>query len=196
MKILAEVNRPDFDIKKVDEMISRDVNLSFKLLKYMNSAYFKRMKEVSTIREALFLMGTNEVKKFVNLMAISQMNSSKPDAIIYTSAFRAKFCEQCSKLSSRQDNPEELFTLGIFSLIDAILDQSMETIMKQLPLMQDIKDALVEKKGDMAVYLNLTEAYETADWPAASQFSLLLGIDEKDLPSIYIDACSWSSEII
>ncbi len=196
IRIMAEVNSPDFDISKVEKLIARDVNLSFKLLKYMNSAYFKRMKEISTIREALFLMGTDEVKKFVTLMAISQMNASKPDAIIYTSAFRGKFCELCCRLSSRNDCPEELFTLGIFSLIDAILDQTMESIMKQLPLAPRIKEALVERKGCMAGYIRLTEAYELADWTTASEYSRILEINEKELPAMYIDACSWSAEVI
>ncbi|WP_027359930.1 EAL and HDOD domain-containing protein [Desulforegula conservatrix] len=196
LRITSEVNKPDFDLSVVEDFIARDVNLSFKLLKYINSAYFKRMKEISTIRDALFLMGTDELKRFVTLMAISQMNSSKPNELIYTSAFRAKFCELCGKSSSRNDCPSELFTLGIFSLIDAILDQPMDKIMQQLPLAPRITEALVEKNGIMADYLKLTEAYEKADWSYVTSICRTLELKESDLPALYIDACAWSSEIL
>lgn len=196
LRITSEINRPDFDITVIEDYISRDVNLSFKLLKYINSAYFKRLREVSTIRDALFLMGTDELKRFVTLMAISQMGVSKPNALIHTSAFRAKFCELCAKKSTRGDSPEELFTLGIFSLIDALLDQPMEKIMEQLPLSPRITDALVRREGAIANYLNLAEVYEKADWNEVLDYCRRLDVDEAELPSIYIDACSWSSEII
>jgi len=196
LKITSEVNKENFDISVVEKFIARDVNISFKLLKYINSAYFKRMKEISTIKDALFMMGTDELKRFVTLMAVSQMNSSKPNELIYTSAFRAKFCELCGKASSRKNCPNELFTLGIFSLIDAILDQPMDKIMQQLPLLPRITEALIEKKGSMADYLKLTEAYEKADWAAVSNLCRITEINEADLPALYIDACSWSSEII
>jgi len=196
LRITSEVNKPDFDLSVVEDFIARDVNLSFKLLKYINSAYFKRMKEISTIKDALFLMGTDELKRFVTLIAISQMNSSKPNELIYTSAFRAKFCELCGKSSSRNDCPSELFTLGIFSLIDAILDQPMDKIMQQLPLAPRITEALVEKNGIMADYLKLTEAYEKADWSYVTSICRTLELKESDLPALYIDACAWSSEIL
>lgn len=154
------------------------------------------MKEISTIKDALFLMGTDELKRFVTLIAISQMNSSKPNELIYTSAFRAKFCELCGKSSSRNDCPSELFTLGIFSLIDAILDQPMDKIMQQLPLAPRITEALVEKNGIMADYLKLTEAYEKADWSYVTSICRTLELKESDLPALYIDACAWSSEIL
>jgi len=196
LKITSEVNKQDYNLSVVESFIARDVNISFKLLKYINSAYFKRMKEISTIRDALFMMGTDELKRFVTLMAISQMNDSKPDALIYTSAFRAKFCELCGKSSTRKDCPDELFTLGIFSLIDAILDQPMDRIMRQLPLPSRITEALTKKNGLMADYLKLTEAYEKADWASVSEYCRLIELNEAYLPAIYIDACSWSSEII
>lgn len=196
LRITSEINKPDFDISIIEDYISRDVNLSFKLLKYINSAYFKRMREISTIRDALFLMGTDELKRFVTLIAISQMGVSKPNALIYTSAFRAKFCELCGRASSRNDCPNELFTVGIFSLIDALLDQPMEKIMGQLPLSPLIIQALVEGQGIIANYLRLAECYEKADWDRVSYYCRTLELDEAELPSLYIEACSWSSEII
>lgn len=196
LKIVSEVNQHDFDISRIETFIERDVNLSFKLLKYINSAYFKRMREISTIRDALMMMGTDELKRFVTLMAISQMDASKPNALIYTSAFRAKFCELCARASTRDDCSGELFTLGIFSLIDAILDQPMESIMNQLPLAPKIKAALTSGEGPMSHYLKLTEAYERADWASVSRLCSTIELNEADLPSLYIDACAWSSEIL
>ncbi|WP_027359931.1 EAL and HDOD domain-containing protein [Desulforegula conservatrix] len=197
LQIMAEVSNEKFDFTKAESLIERDINLSFKLLKYINSAYFKGKREISKIKDAILMLGADELRRFISLIAMSQLNSSKPDALIFTSAFRAKFCDLVAHhVAEGGDYGSEFFTVGMFSLIDAILDQTMGKIMEQLPLSPVIKDALIKKKGRAGDYLLLCEKYELADWSGVSDISARLGINDDKLPDIYLEACRWSSEII
>lgn len=195
LQIMAEVANDDFDFSKAESLIERDINLSFKLLKYINSAYFKGKREVSIIKDAILMLGSDELRRFISLIAMSQLGSSKPDALIFASAFRAKFCDligQCTEVN----HSSEYFTVGMFSLIDAILDQPMQKIMEQLPLSPTIKNALILKEGKAGLFLRLAEAYEMADWEGVAEISGLTGLKDNDLPDIYFEACRWSSEIV
>ncbi len=196
LQIMAEVSNDDFDFTKIESLVERDVNLSFKLLKYINSAYFKGKREIAKIRDAIVMLGADELRRFISLIAMSQLNSSKPDALIFTSAFRARFCDLAAHALKISISGSEYFTIGMFSMIDAILDQPMEKIMEQLPLSPVIKSALVEKKGTAAEILRLSEIYELADWKGVSDLCLSIGISEDELPDIYMDACKWSAEIV
>lgn len=197
LQIMAEVSGEDFDFTKIESLIEKDINLSFKLLKYINSAYFKGKREISTIKDAIVLLGADELRRFISLIAMSQLNTSKPDALIFISALRARFCDLLAHYVLGQGGcGAEYFTVGMFSLIDAILDQPMELIMDQLPLSPMIRDALVTKKGRAADYVTLAEIYELADWKGVSEICSTISLDESVLPDIYIEACRWSSEIV
>lgn len=197
LQIMAEVSGEDFDFTKIESLIEKDINLSFKLLKYINSAYFKGKREISTIKDAIVLLGADELRRFISLIAMSQLNTSKPDALIFISALRARFCDLLAHhVLGEGACGAEYFTVGMFSLIDAILDQPMELIMDQLPLSPMIRDALVTKKGRAADYVNLAEIYELADWKGVSEICSTISLDESVLPDIYIEACRWSSEIV
>lgn len=197
LQIMSEVSSDDFDFSKIESLIERDINLTFKLLKYINSAYFKGKREITTIRDAIVLLGSDELRRFISLIAMSQLNTSKPDALIFASAFRAKFCDLLAQLSLGAGcHGAEYFTVGMFSLIDAILDQPMDLVMEQLPLSPMIKDALVRKKGLAADFVRLAEIYEQADWTGLSDICNALSIDEECLPDLFLEACVWSSELV
>ena len=115
------------------KLIAPDVSLSYKLLRYINSAFFAKAKEITSIQQALVYMGEAEIRRFVSLMAMSNLGKGKPDELIRAACIRGKFCELMGGLSSDRSSSAELFTLGMFSLIDAIVDQPMMTVMKDLP---------------------------------------------------------------
>ena len=141
LQIMAEVNQPDFDIDKVETLISPDVSLSYKLLRYINSAFFAKAQRISSIEQALVYMGEAEIRRFTSLIAMSNLAKGKPGELIRVACIRGKFCEVVGSVVKEPVKPAELFTLGIFSLIDAILDQPMAKVMKELPLEEDIKTA-------------------------------------------------------
>ena len=193
LQIMAEVNQPGFGIEKIEALIAPDVSLSYKLLRYINSAFFAKAQRISSIQQALVYMGESEIRRFVSLVAMSNLAKGKPGELIRASCIRGKFCELIGGIAKERAKPSELFTLGMFSLIDAILDHPMDRVMNELPLDKDIKTALVERKGRLSGYLFLAETYEKGQWPQMAKICRVMDLDEEKLPELYQLACQWSN---
>jgi c-di-GMP-related signal transduction protein len=192
LEIMMEVNRPDFEFSKIENIIARDVSISYKLLRYLNSAFFRRRNEISSIKQAIVLLGEREIKSFLSLIAMTKLSENKPDELMRSSIIRAKFCELLCKCIDSCNYSSELFTLGLFSSIDAILDDSMEHIMAKLPLSENIKTALVNGDGELINYLNLAKYYERGDWEGFVEFKKGFKIKDDKLPDCYLEAISWA----
>ncbi len=193
LQIMVEVNRPEFDIGKIETLIAPDVSLAYKLLRYINSAFFAKAQRISSIQQALVYMGELEIRRFVSLIAMSHLARHKPGELVRAACIRGKFCELLGSAPALSAQPSELFTLGMFSLIDAILDQHMEKIMKDLPLADDIKTALIDRKGRLIGYLLLAETYEKGQWDHMTKIAQVMNIREEKLPRLYLQACQWSN---
>jgi len=196
MRLMAEVNKADTDFASLQTIVEQDIAMSYKLMCYMNSAFFKRANEISSVRQALILMGIQEIRRFVSMIAMARLVTDKPDELIRISFGRAKFFELLARQTNANVPQAELFTLGLFSMIDAILDQPMEKIMDKMPLSQPLTDALVEEKGDLAVFLNIAKCYERGNWEELDQFTGAFGIDAEKLPALYWEACEWGNNMV
>lgn len=192
LQVMAEVNKDNFEFNKVEKIISRDVGISYKLLRYMNSAYYRRVCEISSIKQAIVLLGERGMRGFVSLIAMSKLAADKPDELVRSSVIRAKFCELIAQFKGDGLDPSELFTIGLFSLIDAILDDTMENLLSKLPLKDEIKKALLEKKGKLYHYLELTIAYQMTEWDNVSKIAKAIGMDELKLPEYFAEAVGWA----
>ncbi len=195
LEIMAEVNKEDFEFDKLEKMIVRDASISYKLMRLINSAFYKRAKEISSIRQAIIMLGETGVRRFLSLIAMAGLASGKPDELIKVSLIRAKFCELLGHHIGSRTDPSELFTLGLFSLIDAIMDDSMENLMSQIPLSSSIKDVLISKDGELGHFLVLIESYEKGDWEQMQKIIDNIGILEDDLPRHYMESLSWADSL-
>jgi EAL and modified HD-GYP domain-containing signal transduction protein len=193
MQIVVEVNNPNFNFENIEKLIAPDVNLSYRLLRYINSAFYAKSQRISSIKQALVYMGQKEIRRFVSLIGISNLAKDKPGELIRAACIRAKFCEQLAELSATKVIEAELFTLGLFSLIDAILDQPMEKVMASLPLSSTIKSTLIKGNGELIGYLRLVECYEKGQWDQVAGITRALNIDQQKLPERYLAACKWSN---
>ena len=194
LNIMSEANREDFRITELEKFVSRDLSINYKLMRYINSAYFGMFKKVKSIKQTLVLLGSKEVRRFVSLIAMAQLVSGKPDELIRASLIRARLCENLGKETVGKDG-SELFTLGLFSFIDAILNDEMGNIMEDLPLSEDIKNALTGGGGELADYLTLVSCYETGDWEKVSALAAKTGLNEEKAPELYMDAVAWADSI-
>lgn len=195
LTIMAEVTKKDFDFNKIEAIITQDVSISYKLLRYINSAFFKVSQEITTIKQAALFLGQDELKRFVSLIAMSKIASHKPDELVRTACVKARFLEAVGKFSKSGVNPSELFTIGLFSNIDAILDQPMAQIMKELPLSRSIKETLIGRKTELSSYLDLIHHYEKGEWEDVRKLGISLSIPEDEIPSIYIEACESANQL-
>lgn len=195
LEIMAEVNKEDFEFNRLEKMIVRDASISYKLMRLINSAYFKRAKEISSIRQAIVMIGEVGIRRFLSLISMAGLAANKPDELIKVSLVRAKFCELLGNHPGSSAETSELFTLGLFSLIDAIMDDSMENLMSQIPLSSNIKEVLISRTGDLSGYLSLVESYERGDWEEIDEATNIMGIDHDDLPRQYMESLSWADSL-
>ncbi|MBQ4862492.1 HDOD domain-containing protein [Pseudoalteromonas sp. MMG013] len=193
-ELLYETSSVDVDLQRITAVFERDVNLSYKLLRYSNSAAFKRRAEISTIKQALVVLGNAELKKFLSLLFAAQVSAEKPMELIKLSLTRARFCELLATKRNDKHNIGTAFLSGMMSLMDAILDETMDSVMSKLPLVIEIKDALLNGDGVLATYLSIAMDYEQAQWGKAQQTCADLKLDSTCLPEIYSDAVNWSNE--
>lgn len=196
LQIVGEANRKNCSFEKLETLINKDVSISYKLLRYINSAFFKRACEIATIKHAIVLLGEMEIKRFISMVATAELASDKPEELVRTSITRARFCELLGLHSQNGVDISELFLMGLFSLIDAMLDNKMENIMQTLPLSKNIKQALLEEKGDLADYLKLVSSYETANWETFSSIVSKINVSEKKIPEFYQDAVKWADSYL
>jgi EAL and modified HD-GYP domain-containing signal transduction protein len=192
-ELLYETSSTDLDLLKITNVFERDVNLSYKLLRYTNSAAFARRAEISTIKQALIVLGANEIKKLLSILFAAQVSQNKPVELIRLSLSRARFGELLA-IQHNNKNAGMAFLTGMMSVMDAILDESMEDVMEKLPLSPEIKEALLNDSGALAQYLNLVKYYEQANWDEANNMASQLGFDTNQVASAYHDSLSWVSE--
>ncbi len=193
-ELLYETSSIDLNLRKITEVFERDVNLSYKLLRYSNSAAFKRRAEISTIKQALIVLGSEEIKRFLSLLFAAQVSADKPAELIRLSLTRARFAELLAISHGKLRDTGMAFLTGMMSLMDAILDEDMPSVMGKLPLTNEIKGALLHGEGLLATYLSLVKFYEQADWDNAKEIQQQLGLKPEEVPDAYHDALSWSND--
>jgi EAL and modified HD-GYP domain-containing signal transduction protein len=194
-ELLAETSSENIDLPKVTQIFERDINLAYKLLRYSNSPIFKRRADISTIKQAIVSLGQSELKKFLSLLFTASASNEKPQELLRLAMVRARFCEQLAELDKNCD-VSMAFLTGMLSLIDAILDEDIKTVMEELPLSVEIKEALVDNKGKLATFLQLAKSYEHGLWEQESQLETSLNLSGEQVPNIYADAIAWANNQI
>ncbi len=192
LQILIKVCQDDCTVAELEEIISRDISMSYKLLKYINSAHFARCTPLSSVRQGIAFLGMNEIRTFVTIIATSQLCEEKPEELLRTSVIRARFLEHIA--AELQRDKGEMFMLGLFSLIDAILDNSMEELIHRMHLKESLHDALVKRDGELFIYLQMIELYETGQWERLDVLRQATGIAEGRMAVFYLEAISWTDK--
>ncbi len=195
LKIISEINKPDLDFGSVEGIIKNEIALTYKLLRYLNSAYFGLRVKVSSIRQALALLGEVEIKKWVTLVTLANMGQDKPDELVSTAIARGKFCELISPEIGFRNRSSDLFLLGMFSVIDAIMDRPLEEILSEISLVEDIEAALLGEDNQLKKVYDLNLSYEKGEWKTVAELSSGLKLDEVKLPALYLEAVEWANEI-
>lgn len=196
LQVLQEVNRPEFDFGRLDNIIKRDVSLSYKLLKYMNSAAFGFRTKISSIKHALVMLGMNEIKRWVSLIALRGLAEDKPDEIMTSSIIRARFGELIAPKIGLGNQSSDIFLMELFSMIDALIDRPMSDIVAELPIYEEIKDALLGKQCRYWDVYDLILSYEKGDWEKFSKYAAEFKLNETEVPELYLKSLEWANELI
>lgn len=191
---LQELNQSYMDVKKIEEIILRDVSLSYKLLRFINSAAFGIPGEIRSIRQALLLLGIVEIKKWMSLIVLSQIGSDSPEELLVNSIVRAKFCETIADQTKLKHRKYDFFIMGLFSFIDIFLNRSMAEILAELPIAADIKEALLGIPNDLRPVLDLIIMYEQGKWDSVAEISNKLELGSGKILANYLAAIKWVND--
>lgn len=191
-ELLYETSSVEPDLARITQVFERDVNLSYKLLRYANSAVFKRRAEISTIKQALVVLGSEELKRLISLLFASQLNTEKPKELLSLSLLRAHFMEAIATKANKISDTGSTFLVGMMSLMDAILDDDMASLLTKLPLSQEIKSTLLKKPSTFGIYLDLAESMEKGDWDSVETISKSLGVTSQNIAELYQKSQVWS----
>jgi EAL and modified HD-GYP domain-containing signal transduction protein len=189
LRLIAELQDPEIDMQKLGEIVSRDVGLSYNLLRFVNSAFFSVPRRIESIRDALVLLGLQNVKRWATLMALADTND-KPHELIVTGLVRARMCELVAIARGEKRDAEAYFTTGLFSVVDALMDVSLIEVLRQLPFSQEIMDALLRYEGSKGELLHGVLAYERGD------FGELMTLMPAGTPpaDFYAQAVEWATD--
>jgi EAL and modified HD-GYP domain-containing signal transduction protein len=163
VQLVGALQDPNVDLETIEDLISRDVALSYRLLRYINSAFFGLRREVSSIGRAVALLGLENVKRWSTLTAFAGIDE-KPRELIATALVRARFCELAGHHFG-ESGGDKLFTLGLFSVIDALMDMPMPEVLRSIPFPEDMTHALVAGHGPKGELLDAAVGCERGNAP-------------------------------
>ena len=192
LNMLREASRSDIDFDKLEQIFRRDVALSFKMLKFINSSFFGLRNKVSSVKQALVLLGRKEILKWISLLALQNMAQEKPDELVVLSLIRARFGELLALQLGWSKRSDPAFLVGLFSLVDAMLDRPMNDILRELPLDDDIVAALLRGDNDLAQLHTMVRHYEKAEWNEFAAGAKMLRIADKDVAELYRQSVNWA----
>ncbi len=185
LRRLSELTAGDVSFEDLERIIASDVGLSLKLLRYINSAFFALPRTVGSVREALNMLGVRTVRRWATVMTISAI-PDVPDELVGLGLRRAHMCEILAG-SALPEERETLFTIGLFSVADALLDVPMGEVLDSLPFSEEIQAALMRREGPKGELLGAVVAYERGDFPQ-------LGGGDVSLAGAYRAALEWADE--
>lgn len=191
INLLAEVSKKTTDTNRLQKIISADVAISYKLLRFLDSAYFYRLQKVKTVKHAIAYLGELELRRFVLLVLVSELAADQPNELVRLAVVRAKFLELMVQGSRLETLGPELFLLGLFSLLDIMLNISMADVMEKLPLEEGIKDALSTMQGKYASFLRIAIAYERNQERQLETALRQVGLDPNVLSQCYLEALQY-----
>ncbi|MGO8788286.1 MAG: EAL and HDOD domain-containing protein [Terriglobia bacterium] len=190
--VLAAVTRPEFDVQEVANTIKHDLALSYKLLRFLNSARFAFHSQIKSIRHALLLLGQNEIRKWVGLISVAALGEGRPPILVSMALIRAAFCESVAPLVGAPKRQADYFFLGLLSSIDVLMRRPMRVLLGEIPIAADVAAALMREQNPLHDVLRTVISYEEADWEEFSQMAKKLALKEEIFCNLYMQAIRWS----
>lgn len=193
ISLLNLVNDSDFDLTKAADVIGHDTALVISLLKMVNKMSVN--SEITSIRHAAAMLGQKELKKWINTAVTNELCADKPNEITRLSLLRAKFAESLAPVFEMSVHSSELFLMGLFSVLDLILNKPMKEALMMVHVSKLIENALIEDKGELAPVLDFIIQYENASWQEVSRQMLLKRIDINQVYDAYTNSLQWYRDL-
>ena len=194
IKLLSALNRDDVSMDEVEDLVSRDLSLSVRVLRAVNSAAFGIQHEITSMRHALVLLGLSQVRKWASVWAMAGLGEGDPSGMVAMSLLRARCCEYIGEVMPQRDGGG-YFLLGLCSMLDVILRRPMNVAVDDLPLPQPVREALLGRQNLARIVLDTVIHYERGEWEAAYAGADQLNVHGDLLPDVYADALRWARDL-
>lgn len=194
IELMNLVNTEDFDLTKAADIISRDTALVILLLQMVNKMALN--SEITSIRHAAAMLGQKELRRWINTALINELCSDKPSEVTRLSLLRAKFAENLAPAFELAGKSSEVFLMGLFSILDIILNKPMEEALQLVKVSREIENALLYRKGTLGEVLDFITQYEAANWQEVSRQMVLKDISMNTVYDAYADSLRWYRELV
>lgn len=194
LRLLQAVAQEPIDFGRVEEIVKHDVSLSVRLLRFLNSAFFNWRSQVTSIKQALVLLGERALRKWVALVAVTGLSADRPEELVVTALLRARFCEELAQRAGLNGESIDLFVAGLLSALDSLLGKPLPDLLRELGVPAALRDTVLGGAGPGGSVFRLAVAYETGRWEDAASIARSLGLDEQELPALYRDAVAWAEQ--
>ena len=194
ISLLNLIEEDDFDLTKAADIISQDTALIISLLRLANTRSFN--SEITSVRVAVSMLGQKDLTRWIQTTVIEKLCSDKPNELMRLSLLRAKFAENLAPVFGMAMRSQELFLTGLFSILDIILDCSMEEALSMVRVSGKIRTALLEHTGSLAEVLHFIVKYESAEWQEVSRQLVLKNIEIPDVSQAWVSSLQWYAKLI
>ena len=194
ISLLNLIEEDDFDLTKAADIISQDTALIISMLRLANTRSFN--SEITSVRVAVSMLGQKDLTRWIQTTVIEKLCSDKPNELMRLSLLRAKFAENLAPVFGMAMRSQELFLTGLFSILDIILDCSMEEALSMVRVSGKIRTALLEHTGSLAEVLHFIVKYESAEWQEVSRQLVLKNIEIPDVSHAWVSSLQWYAKLI
>ena len=195
MRLIQISMKKDFCFDDVADVVKHDVALSYRLLQFVNSANFGFRTVISNIQQALVVLGIAEVRKWMALICLIELNQDKTPELTRMSLIRARFLELVALFSGNVKRAETFYLLGMFSLMDTIMEMPMTEVFSQIHVDESVSGPLISQSGSDYELLHLIELYEKGDFDSAAAQAETLSLPESRLADAYLEAVQWTTKL-
>lgn len=186
--LMIAVNRDEPDIDEIEEIVSRDVSLTYALLKLVNSAYFALRNRAKSVKQALVILGLGQLKQWIYLLSFKTDDGSMPDELIKLSFLRGVFCQELLEFADDMTiSRSEAYLMGMFSTLGNLMQMPIADILGQIPIGEEIKEALINHAGRAGMLYDTIIAYENAEWKKMKELAEQLGIPKEIVSEKYCE---------
>lgn len=193
-RLINELKKEEPSYQILAEIIEKDVNLAYRLMRVISSRSGDDL--IYSIKRALTYLGLKEIERWINILMIQDLGENKPKELMTLSLVRTKFSESIAMICGLKKIKHEASMMGLFSTIDAMLDQTMADALSDVSLPQSIKDSLIANEGVLMPIFRLVIAYEKGDWDHAATLTSAMKIEEEKLYDAYLESVKWAREMV
>ena len=192
LRLLEMVSRPEIDLRELEKLLKQEASICYRLLRYLNSPIFGFSLEIKSVRHAMAILGEREMRRWIRLVVTIGAAEQGCSELVLMGLTRARFCEL---LSARLRSKNDLFLMGLLSIMDAILQIDMTSLLGQVPVDHETKASLLGQPSSLRPLYQLMLAQESGEWHKSNELGKQLTLTDEGVGDTWWQALTWAQEV-